>query len=220
MRDEDFKVFIDEFGEATHHVDVPAEAIQKWRGKLPEQLLSYWREEGWCGYADGLFWTVDPDDYEDLVEEWLADTPFQQLDSFHTIARSAFGTLYLWGEATGDSVVIACGISSIIALDSGLEQTVADADFDIRVFFSNKSVARCDINDEFDEPLFQRVLAKLGPLAPDEVYGFEPAIVLGGKMLLENLAKLKLDVHLSILRQFAAPTIPFSDVDISNLIAP
>jgi hypothetical protein len=41
MRDEDFEVFIDEFGEATHRTDVPVDAIQKWKGKLPDQLLTY-----------------------------------------------------------------------------------------------------------------------------------------------------------------------------------
>jgi len=71
MRDEDFEVFISEFGEATYRVDVPPEAIEKWRGKLPELLLTYWQEVGWCCYANGLFWIVNPDDYEDLVDEWL-----------------------------------------------------------------------------------------------------------------------------------------------------
>ena len=56
MRDEDFEVFIDEFGEATRRIDAPAEAIQKWRGTLPDLLLTYWQEEGSCGYANGLFW--------------------------------------------------------------------------------------------------------------------------------------------------------------------
>ena len=54
MRDECFEVFIDEFGEATHRDAVPASSIEKWRGKLPDQLLTYWKEEGWCGYANGL----------------------------------------------------------------------------------------------------------------------------------------------------------------------
>ena len=220
MRDEDFEVFISEFGEATHHTDVPAEAIRKWRGKLPDQLLKYWQEEGWCGYKDGLFWTIDPDDYEDLVDEWLTDTPIEQLDSFHAIARSAFGTLYLWGEKTGDSVVIACSINSIIALGSNLKQEVDNPDFDIRVFFSNKTTARCDVKDELGKPLFQRAVRKLGRLEPDEVYGFEPAVVLGGKMCLENIAKLKLDAHLTILRQLASPTLPFSDVEIDKLLKP
>ncbi|MGF6276056.1 hypothetical protein ABIB38_004463 [Massilia sp. UYP11] len=218
MRDEDFELFIDEFGEATSRTDVPMEAIQKWRGKLPDQLLKYWQAEGWCGYANGLFWTVNPDDYEDLVDEWLADTPLEQLDSFHAIARTAFGCLYLWGEKTGDSVTVACSINSIIAFSSNLKQEMDDPDFDARVFFSNKSPDHCDLKDESGQPLFERALAKLGPLEPDELYGFEPALVLGGKMRLENLTKLNLDVHLTILRQLASPTLPFSHVDLDNLL--
>jgi hypothetical protein len=220
MRDEDFELFIDEFGEATHRIAVPVEAIQKWRGKLPDQLLTYWQEEGWCGYANGLFWTVNPDDYEDLVDEWIADTPIEQFDSFHVIARSAFGHLYLWGEKTGDSVTVACSVNAIIALSSALKQKMDDPDFDARVFFSNKSPDHCDLNDESGQPLFERAVEKLGSLKFDEVYGFEPAIVLGGKMRLENLAKLKLDVHLTILRQLASPTLPFSNVDIDKLLNP
>ena len=50
------------------------------------------------------------------------------------------------------------------------------------------------------------------------MYGFEPAIVLGGKMRLENLRKVKLDQHLTILRQLAAPTMPFSNLDIDKLM--
>ena len=159
MRDEDFAYFISKFGEATSRVDVPSDDIEKWRKHLPGQLLRYWNDEGWCGYANGLFWTVDPDDYEDIVDEWLADTPLEQLDSFHVIARSAFGNLYLWGEKTGDCVIIASNINSIIFLNSNLKNEMDDPDFDARVFFSNKSPAQCDIKDEDGEPLFERALS-------------------------------------------------------------
>ena len=212
------KYFIDEFGEATHRVEVPVASIEKWRGKLPDQLLTYWQEEGWCGYANGLFWTVDPDDYEDIVDEWLEDSPLEQLDAFHVIARTAFGDLYLWGEKTGASTDVSCSIHVITALSKDLKRKLKDPDFYARTFFSNKSPDHCDLNDESGLPLFARALKKLGPLAPDEMYGFEPAIVLGGKMQLENLAKLKLDVHLTILRQLAPPTMPFSNIDIDKLL--
>ena len=98
------------------------------------------------------------------------------------------------------------------------ERRLDDPDFYVRTFFSNKSIDRCDLDDESGQPLFKRALAKVGPLEEDEVYGFEPALVLGGKMRLENLAKLKLDVHLTILRQLASPTLPFSSVDIEKLL--
>ncbi|MDQ1835462.1 GAD-like domain-containing protein [Massilia scottii] len=217
MRDEDFEVFIDEFGEATQRFNVPTTSIERWRGKFPDQLLSYWKDEGWCAYANGLFWTVNPDDYEDLVDEWLHDTPLEQIDTFQVIARSAFGELFLWGEKTGDSATILCATHTIICLGSNLKRKLDDQDFYARTFFSNKSIADCDLEDEAGNPLFERALAKLGPLGVDEVYGFEPAIVLGGKMNLDNLVKLNLDVHLTILRQLASPTIPFSNIDIGKL---
>lgn len=220
MRDEDFQVFIDEFGEATQRIEVPEASFDRWRGKLPDQLLTYWKEEGWCSYASGLLWTVNPDDYEDLVDEWLHDTFLEQIDEFQVIARSAFGELFLWGNKTGGSVTILCATHSIICLSANLKRWIDDPDFYVRTFFSNKSINRCDIDDESGLPLFERALSTLGPLDLDEVYGFEPAIVLGGKIRLENLAKLKLDVHLTILRQLAAPAIPFSDVDIEKLLGP
>ncbi len=219
MRDEDFQVFIDEFGEATSRVNVPQESIEKWRGKLPEQLLTYWQQEGWCSYAGGLFWTVDPTDYEDIVDEWLEDTPFEQLDSFHVIARSAFGKLYLIGESIGCSTKISCVISSIYALPKELKRkNERDLTLNVQSFFCFRGKADCDIKDEAGKPLFERALKKLGPLAIDEMYGFEPAIVLGGKMLLDNLVKVKIDQHLTILRQLAAPTLPFSHLDIDKLL--
>ena len=218
MRDEDFEVFIEEFGEATQRTEVPEASIDDWRGRLPDQLIAYWKDEGWCSYANGLFWTVNPDDYEDLVYEWLHDSFLEQIDEFHVIARSAFGELFLWGQKTGGSVTILCATHSIICLSANLQRRMDDPDFYLRTFFSNKSIDRCDLDDESGQPLFERALAALGPLEPDEVYGFEPAIVLGGKMRLENLAKLKLDVHLTILRQLAAPTMPYANVDLDKLL--
>ncbi|WP_426079350.1 GAD-like domain-containing protein [Janthinobacterium sp. PSPC3-1] len=48
--------------------------------------------------TNGLFCTVDTDEYEDLIDEWLEGTKLEQLDAFHVIARSAFGDLYACGE--------------------------------------------------------------------------------------------------------------------------
>ena len=50
VRDEDFELFIEEFGEATHTDKVPESSIQKYKGILPDQLLHYWKTEGWSAY--------------------------------------------------------------------------------------------------------------------------------------------------------------------------
>jgi hypothetical protein len=218
MRDDDFQVFIDEFGEATSRTAIPQSTISRWAGKLPGRLLAQWADEGWSSYADGLFWTVDPDEYDDLVDEWLDGTSLDEIDAFHTIARTAFGKLFLCGEATGQSVMINCATNSIFALPKSLKKKDdRRLDISIRSFFC-LSKDSCDLDDEDGKPLFSRALKTLGPLAPDEMYGFEPAVVLGGKMRLENLHKVKLDQHLSILRQLATPTLPLTGVDIDALI--
>ncbi|WP_288410482.1 GAD-like domain-containing protein [uncultured Herbaspirillum sp.] len=219
MRDEDFEYFINNFGEATKSSPVPVASLEKWRGKLPDQLLTYWEQEGWCEYGDGLFCTVDPDDYEDLVDEWLADTGLDEIDAFHVIARSAFGDLYVCGEKTGRSVTITAALNMITALQNKLkEKTKENLDFSIRYFFSFIKPAQLDMEDENGQPLFERARSKLGPLEPHEIYGFEPAIVLGGKIRLENLAKVNANVHLTILRQFAEPELPLSGIDIEKLL--
>ena len=55
MRDEYFAEFVSEFGEATMRADLPPEAYATWRGKLPDQLLTYWKAAGWRAYAARLF---------------------------------------------------------------------------------------------------------------------------------------------------------------------
>ncbi|SFO07716.1 Novel toxin 15 [Xenorhabdus japonica] len=45
MCDRYFDSFIEEFGEATQHISVPSESIEKWREKLPDQLLKELKEK-------------------------------------------------------------------------------------------------------------------------------------------------------------------------------
>ena len=53
--DEMFAYLLEKMGPAFDRRDVPASSIERYRGKLPDQLLTYWQEHGWSGYADGLF---------------------------------------------------------------------------------------------------------------------------------------------------------------------
>lgn len=147
------------------------------------------------------------------------DTGLDEIDAFHVIARTAFGDLYVCGEKTGCSVTIRCALNMVSALENELkEKTKEDQDFSVRFLFSYSEPAQLDMENEDGQPLFERVRAKLGALEPDEIYGFEPAIVLGGKFLLENLAKVNANVHLTILRQFAEPELPLAGIDIDKLL--
>lgn len=219
MRDFDLAEFIECFGEATQHNRVPESSLAKWKSILPPILIQYWKDEGWAGYANGLFWTVNPDDYEHIKDAWLKGTPLDSLDRFHVIARSAFGNLYLCGEKTGHSATIICNHNEILALKNRLKpKELATQNLTIQSLFGTSEPDDYDNSDSNGKPLFKRALKKYGPLAPDEMYGFEPALVAGGKPTLENLCKLKLDPHLLILRNFDTPKLPFSSADLAKLM--
>jgi hypothetical protein len=208
MRDEDFECFIEDLGEATQHIAVPSESIEKWREKLPSQLLHYWKTEGWNSYQDGLFSIVDPDVYEDIVDIWLEDTPFESMDAYHVIARSGFGKLYLFGEQTGINLTISCIFNTITFSRKRVhKKNQQDMNREISSFFGIKSADNFDLKGGTKKGIFSQAVDKFGSLNENEIFGFEPAIILGGEIKLENIKKLDMHIHLDILRQFADPDI-------------
>jgi hypothetical protein len=191
----------EQFGPPIQPRPVPPEKLERFRGALPDKLLEYWQHYGWCGYAKGLFWTVDPDEWEDELEAWIGDTPFMERDAFYVIGRTAFGELILWGNSTGQSLKIVPAFGAAYPAFNQERYQKNGPDFAIQLFFSSSSRELFDIEDEQGQPIFERAIEKLGPLDHDTMYGFVPALALGGKPSLDRLQKLDAHVHLSILSQ-------------------
>ena len=115
-------------------------------------------------------------------------------------------------------MTISCLNNEILALKNKLKpKPLHDQDSSIQSFFGSRKPEDFDYPDANGKLLFERAIKKYGPLEPDEMYGFEPALVVGGSATLDNLRRLKLDPHLHILRQFDSPTLPFSNIDFDKL---
>lgn len=201
MRDEFFQSMIDNLGEATSRREVPAASIDKYQSKLPPALLGYWREEGWCSFADGLFWIVDPDAYKTTLDMWLQGSGLAEVDNYHVIARDAFGSLYAWGERYQRKITVSSLAGGIVALKNQLQKANPQPDRSLGIFLGSTRRDSLDFDDNHGKPLFQRALAKLGPVAEDEMYAFEPALCIGGKADLEHMVKVKMVEHLRTLDQ-------------------
>lgn len=194
--DKVFARFIDKFGAPVAWQAVPISSIERYKGKLPNQLLEYWAEHGWCGYGEGIFWIVNPQEYEGVLASWLQRTKFETLDTYHLIARGAFGDLYLWGEKTGASLKITSVLSRYTTHSSLF--TGERMDKGLRNFILSREVETNDYGG-----LFKSASKKLGALAPDEMYGFVPALMLGGSDDLDHLEKVSAVEHLMFLSQLA-----------------
>ena len=73
---------------------IPAsdEIVLQYQEKLPHILIDHWKKNGWCGYAKGFLWIVNPGDFDEVLSEWL-EPEYERAIVF---ARTAFGCLYFW----------------------------------------------------------------------------------------------------------------------------
>mgnify|MGYP003407250451 FL=1 len=194
--DKVFARFLEKFGAPVDRQKAPTSSIERYRGKLPNLLLDYWAEHGWCGYGDGIFWLVNPQEYEGVVSSWIEGTTFEERDTYHLIARSAFGDLYLWGEKTGFSLKITSVLSRCVLHNFELKSE--EIDRELQGFILSREV---DTNDYGE--MFKPAKKKLGTLRHDEMYGFVPALMFGGPDTLDHLEKVKAVEHLTFLSQIA-----------------
>jgi hypothetical protein len=199
--DEFFTMFLKEFGEQINRRVVPVSSLDRYRLRLPRQLLKYWEEFGWAGYSNGLFWIVNPQEYEGVVSSWLEGTEFEYKDEFHVIARSAFGELFLCGEKFGPVIRITT-MDSYAIVPHIWDQIPEDIDLNIRCLFAFMSSSTRD-SDGF----FELARKKLGTLDDTQMYGFVPALALGGPRDVEKLQKLSAVEHLTLLAQLEELTI-------------
>ena len=201
--DEDFRYFFEDkgFGPPIHSQTAGQDVMAKFTGRLPGQLLAYWREYGWSGWGKGLFWLVNPDDYEPALEAWIGDTPLMEHDAYYVIGRSAFGDLFFWGTRSGQSLRIKSSLGLIFPSDESEAVSEGRSDMLAKSFVVGQKKRDLDQRDYLEKPLFDRGVKALGQLGPDEIYAFEPALVLGGKADLKNLRKVKAVEHLVMLAQ-------------------
>jgi hypothetical protein len=211
---EHLEVFEEELGKPQYRIEVPDTSFDKYRGVLPDALLTFWQKLGWSSFAEGIFWIVNPEDYDDLIALWLQSTPFEEIDHYHIIARSAFGKLYAWGQNNNQYFTISCPMHALVAQEKKLRKQADDPNGALGDFFSGSVVDDFDMKDENKKKLFDRALKKLGHLEADEIYGFKQPLFAGGRLILDNLEIVKLDQNLTLARQLGGePKIPFANVE-------
>ncbi|VAW98613.1 hypothetical protein MNBD_GAMMA21-2432 [hydrothermal vent metagenome] len=208
--DEYFEEFLngEGFAPAIECRSVDKVVLQNYENSKPYQLVNYWKEFGFCGYGEGLFWTVNPANYEDVLQMWLGNTPLWRREKFYVIARTAFGELYVRGDKSITTTIIDPHLNNILPGDDPSDDLSQEKiNQSIGVFFEVKNKKSVDYLDQNDKPLFRRALKKLGPLKHDEMYTFVPALATGGIADIEHVQKVKIHEQLSLLAELDTPVI-------------
>ncbi|MFE3230177.1 GAD-like domain-containing protein [Nocardia sp. NPDC059228] len=198
------------WGRPTMSVAVPVERFEQYAGQVPDFLLDLWRGFGFAGFRKGLLWLCDPVQWQPTVDAWTSDLdlPFGE-DTWVAVSRSAFGRLSLWGRRTGLSLTITPHYGQIFPVDNS-ENMSDPFSRDVQILANLEAAAIMKTLDEDaddDKPLFKRVLKRLGPVGPTTMYGFVPALALGGPMLPNHVEIVDAAVHMEILRQVTPRTL-------------
>ena len=193
--------FYEKMGPGFFQEKFPDDVIEEYSNRLSSTLIKYWNKYGWCGYGNGIFRTVNPKRYTAVVDEWLKGTPFENYDSYHLIALGGFGKIYLWGEKTGNSLSITASYGTMYPTDKidFISRKIDNYELLIKSFFAGMDRKYLDEQDEKGEGLFDKAATLLGYLKLGEIYGFSPAIPMGGTVAIDHVKKVDAVSHLYFL---------------------
>ncbi|HEY0461056.1 MAG TPA: GAD-like domain-containing protein [Pyrinomonadaceae bacterium] len=179
-----FEDFLDKHGKGTKCKEATVKIVDKYKKKLPEELIRFWEEEGFCAYGDGLIWVVNPDDFKYVADEWFDDKVKRVV-----FARSGFADFYLWSEKEGVEQLYTQHKRAMVVSP------------ELPFFFNYALNQERYIKSNLYSKLFKQAVKKFGAPDYDECFGFEPALELGGEEKIENVKKVKLEPYLEILSQ-------------------
>lgn len=163
----------------------PAEnsIIEKYEGIFPEFVINEWKERGFSSYMKGLLIATNPEDFYDVLENWVEDAK-----NCHVIMRTAFGSMYYVKDGKYSDISVIHNLSS---------HSKNSFDIIIDISLTNKGVQK----NILQKNIYDKAFKRLGAPDYDEVYAFTPAIALGGDYNPDTIQKVKLKEHLAFLQQ-------------------
>ncbi|MFC3932417.1 T6SS immunity protein Tdi1 domain-containing protein [Streptococcus dentapri] len=163
--------------------DMPQEVIEKYKNKVPAELLQIWEEDGLGTFLNGYLKVINPEDYLELVQE----TYFRG-DVSVPIFVTAFGDVITLEEGkTLRNVMYREGNFKLIP--GGMKYFVIDLE--------DKEF----IEESFDIDFYQEAIEKHGELDYNQCFGFVPLLALGGFKDADHLDKVKIFEHIMLITQ-------------------
>lgn len=209
-----YEILIIQRGPPAHAVIPDAAYAETWRGRVPDLLIRMWLEFGWGSWNAGKFWLCDPALLHPVIESAFLGDPDYDPDRMTVYAYDAFGTLYIW---LGDYRLMRLYWTHDYAIEQVRERfndfagvpvneshaIITDIEGHIP---TGKNFGKVHADDRGNDML-PKAIAKLGELQRDEIYGFFPAIAVGGDNSVKNLRRVPVLEHLMLLSSLQTPML-------------
>ncbi|NHN95358.1 GAD-like domain-containing protein [Acetobacter thailandicus] len=198
----DIRKYIKKYGELNYRKDVPEKICEKYKGKLPNDLILFWQEYGIGTWLNGKFQFCIPSDYSGIVDILFSGDPDIIPEKTHIIGYSAFGDLLIWNERFQRCEVSLPYLTmSIPKIDFN---TFGTENFPLSTVVAGIKYPEyfyIEPSDDQYPSLFEEAVDKIGEVTLDKCYGFFPALALGGSASVKHIQIVDARVHFILLAQ-------------------
>lgn len=189
-----------EYGAFTSRVDFPASSAEALDGRLPRELLDFWRAVGLGVWRHGRFQFCDPVAMRGVTELVFGDDRGFVSERMHLYGYGGLARLFFWSQDHNDGVEV-----DLVHLDatSLLETNRADHAFEafLGTLANLDHVLYGAADPRSGRDVLPDLLRHHGGLANSEVLGYVPALAFGGSPDFGNLKKMDATAHFAILAQ-------------------
>jgi hypothetical protein len=182
---EDFEYAVSKFGMPAFGEAASPELLDRYRGRLPDSLLGFWRIAGFGVWQNGYFQFCNPDRYRPVVNMIFGNDKDFSPEVSHCIGFSAFGRLLVWNQGL-----------HVINIDTLFHHVLASDYFKPTPKVSDEikiGTAVSSIDDSVNDPpdkngkdMYKRALKASGPLRYGQIYAPKLHPALGGPLEVDN----------------------------------
>jgi hypothetical protein len=194
---------IEPFKDFELHHAADAATIEKYTNVLPHALINVWKEYGFGTFAKGFMRTINPDEYQELLNE----TYIKESNPI-PIFTTALGDIIVWDDLFTvhgrmhcfETVFYRDGNTCFISPEDNLDgDDLFSEDLTMSDFYKNML---------FWGPYMEAL--KVHRVVPkyDECYGYVPLLGLGGKETVKNLQIVKIKEHIMLIKEMVGPVMP------------
>ena len=185
--------------------NVSIETINKYKGKLPDELLNIWNIMGYGIYENGFIQLVNPDDY-DFVFKYID----KLLEPSIVFAITAMGDLLIW-EGNKNWTIAPDEGNRVKQIDvrKCKSRVIGEIDFVFDILLGDDY--GISGKNFFDSKPYLDIKGKLPKLQYGQCYGYVPALVLGGKVSNKNLQVVDAKTYIDIIGQAVGKIIDLEE---------
>ena len=169
--------------------------IEKYKNVLPQTLIDIWKEYGFGSFAKGFLKTINPDEYQELLNEtYISDK--NPIPIFTTalgdilVLREEYPEGKKWFDI--DIVFYRDGDDSLVCGEKS--------------FFAQELTDLNSYKNDFFWGDYIGAVKKYGTIPEyDECYGYVPLLGLGGKKTVKNMQIVKIKEHIMLIKEMVGP---------------